>query len=267
MNTPAYIVTGATGGIGSAITDALVARQVPRIILAVRNTEAGLRLAGRYSGVSTRIEVAECDLAVFQSVRNFARYIKENGIPVCALINNAGMLARQKTVTTDGYEATMQVNFLAPALLANLLETDMTAGSSIIFTTSFMRRVGYIEPDWLGLSIHHFNRFIVYSWSKLMLAQYAREIAPELARKGIRVNCTDPGIVDTEILRLGWRPVDWLADRVLRPAISTPAYAAGATVAALDSPLTGQIFTPTSHSPIAMRDHRRIAAAAVSRVI
>ncbi len=267
MNIPAHIVTGATGGIGSAIVEALVARQAARVILAVRNLQSGIRLAERYAGAVTRVEVAECDLSSFRSVREFAGYIKENHIPVAALINNAGMLARQKAVTVDGYEATMQVNFLSPALLSHLLVSEMTAGSSIIFTTSFMRRIGYIEPDWQGLSIHHFNRFVVYSWSKLMLAQYAREIAPELSREGIRVNCTDPGIVNTEILRLGCAPVDWLADRVLRPFISTPAYAARATMAALDSPLTGQVFTPSSHSPIAMRDYRRISANAVAAIL
>lgn len=262
-----YIVTGATGGIGSAIVESLVARQVPRIVLAVRNEEAGAELARTYAQSATEVTVARLDLASFSSVREFAARMSADGIGVKALINNAGMLARHKTVTADGYEATMQVNFLAPVLLTHLLLPRMTHDSSVIFTTSFMRRVGYIEPAWKDMSLYHYNRFAVYSWSKLMLAQVARVMAPKLAVSGIRVNCTDPGIVNTEILRLGNSFVDSMADHLLRPAIRTPRQAAEATMHALDSRLFGQVFTRHGHKAIAMRDNAGVSEKAVADML
>lgn len=258
------IVTGATGGIGSAIVDSLVRRDTPHITLAVRNTEAGLRLAERYASASTIFSVRHLDLASFDSTKQFAEGITAEGLSVDKLINNAGMLARRLTVTADGYEATMQVNFLAPVLLTNLLLPSLTNGSSVLFTSSFMRRVAYIEPDWMGLSIHHFNRFVVYAWSKLMLTQIAREMASAMACRGIRLNCTDPGIVNTEILRLGNSFVDSLADHLLRPVIRTPQQAAEATTKALDSQIYSQIFTRRGYSAIAFRDPQHISEKAVA---
>lgn len=258
------IVTGATGGIGSAIVDSLVCRKAPHITLAVRDTEAGFKLAERYTSANTTFSVRHLDLTLFSSVKKFADGIAAGELPVGALINNAGMLARRLTVTTDGYEATMQVNFLAPVLLTTLLLPAMANNSCVLFTSSFMRRVGYIEPDWMGLSLHHFNRFVVYAWSKLMLTQMAREMAPSMACRGIRLNCTDPGIVNTEILRLGNSFIDSLADHLLRPTIRTPQQAAEATLKALDSPLYGQIFTRHGYSAIAFRDPKHISEKAVA---
>ncbi|WP_289712533.1 SDR family NAD(P)-dependent oxidoreductase [uncultured Muribaculum sp.] len=259
-----YIVTGATGGIGRAIVDGLAERGVKNIVLGVRNLNAGEKIARMYGGT---VAVELLDLASFASVCSFASRILASEIPVRALINNAGVLASRKDITVDGYETTMQVNWLSPVLLSYLLMPRIEKGGSILFTTSFMRRVCRVTSHWHKLSTGKFNRFKVYAWSKLMLAQTARYMSAELRRNGIFINCTDPGIVDTEILRLGYRVVDGLADCILRPVISTPRQGAECTFRALEASDSGCVFTRRGCRPIAMRDSRHVSFSAVKSVI
>lgn len=261
------VVTGATGGIGSAIVDGLVESGAKHIVLAVRNVDAGMKLAANYTGIDCEIIVMRCDLSDFAQLHSFAGEVLKLDKPIWALINNAGMLASRKCITVDGYEATMQINWLAPLYLTRLLTPAMGSGGRILFTTSFMRRVCRVNWCWQSLSVERFNRFRVYSWSKLMLAQVAREIAVALRPKGIMVNCTDPGIVDTKILRLGNRVVDTLADFLLRPLIRTPRQGAEATFRALASDSTGQVFTRHGNKPIAVRDSRHLSVTAAETAI
>lgn len=67
-----YLVTGATGGIGSALSDRL-ARSGHRLVLAARNTSNLSALAGQLASVSSVPHVTlELDMAAIASVRAFA---------------------------------------------------------------------------------------------------------------------------------------------------------------------------------------------------
>ena len=119
----------------------------------------------------------------------------------------------------------------------------MDEGSAVVFTTSMTRHIVRRRADWQQRAIEHHGRFTTYGRSKLMLTDFARSLARELAPRGIRVNCSDPGIVDSGIITMGNPFVDRLADIFFRPIIHSPARGArGAIRAALDSDATGRIF-------------------------
>jgi NAD(P)-dependent dehydrogenase (short-subunit alcohol dehydrogenase family) len=117
-----------------------------------------------------------------------------------ALINNAGYSPKaeggRRLGCLDGdmavWEKTFAINFMAPVFFsracAPLLEP---AGGSIVNITSIA-----------GHRVHPFAGS-AYSTSKAALTGLTRELAADLADKGIRVNAVCPGEINTAILSPG----------------------------------------------------------------
>lgn len=101
-----FLVTGATRGLGLDIARALASNPEHRVVLAVRDTELGARVAKPFGG-----EVKRLDLSSLAAVRDFVAAWKE---PLAGLVNNAGVqLVDGTRHTKDGYEETFAVNHLA----------------------------------------------------------------------------------------------------------------------------------------------------------
>lgn len=245
-----YIVTGATGGIGKAIVEGLVTRGAGQVILACRNLAKARNVITSIDRRSTTLEVMELNLESFDSVRRFASEIRGKGMRVDVLFNNAGTMPGDMRLTADGYESATQTNFVSTALLTRLLLPAINDGGAIVFTTSMTRRIARLCTDWKEHAVTHHHRFTTYGRSKLMLTHFALDLSKELAPHGIRVNCSDPGIVDSGIITMGNRVIDYLCDRLFRPVISTPAEGAAPALKAMAADVTGYIFTTKSDFPI-----------------
>lgn len=246
----ACIVTGATGGIGKAITRGLLDRGAGRVILACRNEDKCLRMIEAMGESRGALEFMSLDLESFASVRHFAESCASRGMSIAALFNNAGTMPGGVNMTEDGFESATQTNFLATGLLTELLLPLMPQGASIVFTTSMTRRIVKLRDDWRQRSVEHHGRFTTYGRSKLMLTHYALDLSLRLAERGITVNCSDPGVVDSAIMTMGNCIVDKLADMIVRPVISTPEQGAAPALDAVESGLTGRIFTHAGNKPI-----------------
>lgn len=67
------------------------------------------------------VVVRYLDLASLQSVRQFAAEILKSEGRLDILINNAGCIALERKLTSDGLESQMQTNHFGHFLLTNLL--------------------------------------------------------------------------------------------------------------------------------------------------
>ena len=249
-----FIITGATGGIGAAITRGVLERGARHVILACRNAEkCRVLIEEMHSRYGVSPEFMPLNLESFSSVREFAAACSARGFSISALFNNAGTMPAGVRVTDDGFELATQVNFLSTGMLTELLLPLMSSGSGIVFTTSMTRRIVGLRHDWRQCAVEHHGRFTTYGRSKLMLTHYALDLSLRLADMGVSVNCSDPGVVDSAIITMGNPLVDKLADILVRPVISTPAQGAKPALDAAGSGLTGQIFTLYGHSPIPAR--------------
>lgn len=125
------VVTGATSGTGRVIATEL-ARHGATVLLAVRNTEAGRRVAAQMAG---HTQVEELDLASLGSVRSFAERVAG---PIDLLVNNAGVMQPQQYRTTvDGHELQFGTNHLGHfALTAGLLPALLAAPAPRVTTVS-----------------------------------------------------------------------------------------------------------------------------------
>src|SRR2546423_8098955 len=90
------VITGATSGIGRAAATEL-ARAGVHVVLAVRNTERGEKVAADLPSA----EVRHLDLTDLASVRAFADGWDGD---IDILIDNAGVMAVPEGRTTDGFE-------------------------------------------------------------------------------------------------------------------------------------------------------------------
>lgn len=229
------IVTGASGGIGGAIVNNLLGMGY-HVIGACRNTDKLPDTPGL-----TRLRV---DLSSFESVRKAASQLA--GTEIFGIINNAGIMPVRETVmTADGLERTFQVNYAATRLFTELLIPQISRGGVIVFTSSVARKcAGKTDhaPERAAAASNPLTRFMAYGRTKRMLCDLTKEMAQQLAPEEIRVNAATPGVVDTGLIRLGWKAIDRLADLIFRPFISTPSQGAMAAMNAFSSPNTGMLF-------------------------
>lgn len=239
-----YIVTGATGSIGTEIARALVT-QGKAVMLACRNMRKAdaLKKELEASGCGGEILTGELMLDSLAGIRSFADYVKSLRRQVAALINNAGVMCRYRSVTADGFEQTLAVNYLGTVLLTELLLPAVVDCGSVTFTTSITRKIHSLREPILDEPTRKFAQLGTYGRSKLALTHYALYLSQrsDVAQRGIRVNCADPGVVNTSMITMQ-RWYDPLANVFFRPFISTPAQGASSALSAMSSDASGQIF-------------------------
>jgi NAD(P)-dependent dehydrogenase (short-subunit alcohol dehydrogenase family) len=153
-----------------------------------------------------------CDMASLKAVRRLADDVLAHVDRLDVLVNNAGTVYADRTLTEDGIEATFAVNHLGPFLLTERLKDLLVASAParVVFTSSTGHYRGTMEFDDLGFE-HGYAVMKAYSRSKLANVLYARSLAAELADRGVTVNALHPGAVATDI----WDGAPWFA----RPAL------------------------------------------------
>ena len=165
-----YIVTGATGGIGRALTEGLC-RKGLRVVMACRNMEKaeavrqGIMRSGRAG--NGEITVRTLDMASLGSIGRFAEELRSEGAEIAALVNNAGVMSARFGLTADGIEQCMGVNYVGPYALTRLLLPMIADGGRIVNTLSVTYRIGRIGPRLFEPEPQRYERFRSYGSSKL----------------------------------------------------------------------------------------------------
>ena len=222
MNKGLFIITGANGGMGKAITKAIAGTGVP-VVMACRNVERAAEVRDeivRETG-NGRVELHQLDLASVASIRSFVDGL--NGREVSVLVNNAGIMCRDFTTTGDGLEMTVGVNYVGTWLLTNWLLPNMgrTEKARVINTSSVTYKLGEVGDHFFELVPEHYRRFKAYPDSKLAILMFTTELARRLQGRAITVNAVDPGVVNTGMITMHkW--YDPLADIFFRPFIKSP---------------------------------------------
>lgn len=211
------IVTGANGSMGIEITKQLV-KDGYHVVMACRSVEKGIAAASA-AGLEN-VDVLPLDLSSFHSINRFVEMITEQFHEVSVLVNNAGVISRKFSLTEEGYENTVAVNFIGTAILTEKLIPMMSDGAKIIFTVSLSTIFGHISRRLLYGRRHSFHRIQAYSNSKKALLLYSLRLSKE--NPHIHVYDADPGIVDTPMVSMGnW--LDPITDRFFRPFIKKAA--------------------------------------------
>lgn len=188
------VVTGASSGIG-AVQARVLAEHGAEVTLAVRNVEAGRRVAAGLPG-ATRVE--SLDLASLASVRAFADLWQG---PLDLLVNNAGVMAPpRRRESEDGFELQFGTNHLGHFALTGLLLPHLVqARHPRVTTVASLAHHGGNAAVLQGNPAEGYNPSTSYSQSKLANLLFALELHRKARAAGSPLVSTaaHPGVTNT----------------------------------------------------------------------
>lgn len=176
------LVTGATSGIGRALVERLVAREV-RVFATGRNQTALAELAKM--GVTT----ACYDLSEASAAGALYREVSSQFGPPDFLINNAGYNSRKAAwveVSDEEMDKQWMVNFRAPAILCREALKEMS-----------VRRSGHIVNVLSSVALHSNPTMGLYTAMKEGLYGLTKVLIKEARESSVKVTAVHPGGTDT----------------------------------------------------------------------
>ena len=239
------VITGASGGMGSAATRTLASKGIP-IIMACRDIDKAEEIKSKIikDFPKADLTVMEIHLESFASIKTFAEGLK--GVELAGLFNNAGVLPKHYTLSEEGYELSMAVNYLGPWLLTSLLLPQLKDNAAVVNMVSISSDIAHFSEDILHRKTKHFHRINRYATSKLALTYFTMILAER--HPNLRVNASDPGIVNTDMIRMDmW--FDPLTDVLFRPFCNTPDQGVSPALAALLGDRTGCLYSGKKARP------------------
>lgn len=237
------IVTGGGSGLGVETVRAL-ARAGAHVIMPVRSRDTGESVAAdlRAATGNDAIEVADMDLADFDSVRTFADGLVARGLKIDILINNAGIMATPERRIMGRFESQFGTNHLGHMLLALRLAPAFAPGARIVALSSIGHRISPVRFDDPNFDGGAYEKWTAYGQSKTANALFALALNTRLEPRGIHAFSVHPGGIMTnlqrdmsqdEIRALGW--VD--ENGKVRDGFKTPVGGAATALWAATSPL------------------------------
>lgn len=213
------IITGATGSIGFEAVMAMAKRNYS-VIMACRNVSKGEEARERVlkENPGADLQVMQVDMASLTSVMKFVEALKSRGDKLDGLFNNAGTMQRKYTLTEDGFEQTVAVNYLAPYLLTRQLLPLFRADAHLVNMVSMTCRFAHVNRDFFKTEPQDFQQLGTYGDSKLALLLFTIALSREV---DFHVNMADPGVVNTNMIHMN-RWFDPLADVIFRPFCKSP---------------------------------------------
>jgi NAD(P)-dependent dehydrogenase (short-subunit alcohol dehydrogenase family) len=187
------LVTGATRGIGLAITRALAAEGC-NLILTARDEKALNKLGRELASPKIRILAHPCDVRDPHSVDALFRAARRHFRRLDILINNAGIA-----------HANLPVEKLPFPVWKDVLETNLD-GTFLVTQAALavMKRGGTIVNNLSIAATRVFAGSAAYNASKHAALGLTNTLREELRPKGIRVIALLPGATDTDIWTTLW---------------------------------------------------------------
>ena len=229
------IVTGASGGIGSAIVRRLCAEGYYVFAHYNGNEKTVKQLKNEYP---EKVYEIKFDLKDEEQIKKAIQEVLSKSKRVDLLVNCAGVdLYKLSNLTTKAeWENLFSVNVTGTHLVTSaVLDTLISQKSGKIINVSSIWGV-------VGSSME-----VCYSASKSAIIGYTKSLAKEVAPSGITVNCICPGVIDTAMnSRFNEQEMNELIESTPIGRIGKPEDVAGAIAffASSDADfITGQVLT------------------------
>jgi NAD(P)-dependent dehydrogenase (short-subunit alcohol dehydrogenase family) len=186
------LVTGATDGLGRRVAQELAAMGATVLLhgRSPERLEATLEELRSQTG-SEKANSYLADLSSLAVVRDLADRIFSEHDRLDVLVNNAGIIARERKESEDGHELTFAVNYLSHYLLTRLLLPLLkdSAPARIINVAS----AGQSPLDFSNLMLGQgYDAMKAYSQSKLAQVMFTFDLAEHVRDTGVSVNALHP---------------------------------------------------------------------------
>lgn len=242
LNNTAALVTGASRGLGLALS-LLLARRGARVVMVARQRaalDAAVAAVTAAGGVAFGIAADVGDKRQVHAIAGEATALVG---PIELLIHNASILGPtplQLLLDTEceDFEGVLQANLLGPFRLTKVIAGAMA-----------LRRSGTVVHISSDAAVSAYPRWGSYGVSKAALDHLSRTFAAELAGIGVRVIAVDPGEMDTLMHAAAIPDADprtlarpeAIAARIIDMIVRPEAAPSGARLAAPDWPLPPEV--------------------------
>lgn len=185
------LVTGASRGIGAAIAKGLAADGWPVGVNYNSGAEKAAAVVAEIEAAGGRAVAIQGDVTDPQAPERIFTALEQHfGVPVLALVNNAGISRDNLTPSLSDEDWT------------SVIDTNLTA--AFRFTKRALKpmmraRTGRIVNIASVVALRANPGQPNYAAAKAGLVQFTRTAAVEVARRGITINAVAPGWIDTEM--------------------------------------------------------------------
>ncbi len=188
------IVTGGTGGIGSAISQRLASEyQVVACYFKNGKHEEAKNWQSQQKDLGHDIDILYADISHFQDCEKLASLVLERYGRIDVLVNNAGITkdTSLRKMTPEQWQEVLNANLTSVFnVTRNILPTMLNQEyGRIISISSINGRKGQFGQ-------------CNYAATKAALYGFTKSLAQEVASKGITVNTISPGYIETPMLAM-----------------------------------------------------------------
>ncbi len=185
------IVTGSTSGIGRAIARRLASEGARVVINSYRDPENVQDVLDHVTEKGGEASFVKADVGNIHEVQHLIDQSVQIFGEIDILVNNAGIQIRSSflDVTEEDFDKVIGVNLKGPYFVAQTFVKYLVN----------QNRKGVIVNNSSVHEILPFPHFDSYAMSKGGLQMMTRNLAIELAPRGIRINNVAPGAIDTNI--------------------------------------------------------------------
>ena len=185
------VVSGATRGIGRAITEALLERGAQVVGVYGGNEAAAEAIAAACDRFGDRLRLHRLDVSDFAAATAFFQALEAEWDTLDILVNNAGIRrdAVLAMMREEDWRRVLEVNLTGGFVLSRCTLPLMLKQKygRILFVTSPMGHLGFAGQS-------------NYAASKAGQVGLMKSLSKEVAKRRITVNCISPGFIATDFL-------------------------------------------------------------------
>jgi len=236
-NMKTFLITGASGGIGSAIAK-ILAKKNNKLILIYNNSAEEINNLKNELSTICEVDVYKCNLTNEEEIQTLVADIVKHHQKIDCLINCAGvsLFEQIQDTTSSSFDYVLNNNLKSTVLLTSKVSKHMISEQS--------GRIINISSMWgvVGSSMES-----LYSASKGAINALTLSLAKELGPSNITVNAICPGLINTKMNKnLSTETINSIVEETPLNRIGTPEDVAN-LVEFLSSDkasfITGQIIT------------------------
>lgn len=213
MNSKICFVTGGTGGIGKDIVS-ILATNGHQVYFTARNEAKGRETIEDLKKTipQAKIDFLVGDLSSVSDVKKIATELQTKLEKLDILINNAGSYTHEKTLTQDGLEQQLVINYYVPRYFCEALLPllEKSEKGRIVNVTSRMHLKGSTNLDDLYYAKTKYSGFNAYAQTKLLVTAFTQFFAEKIKQTTVTTVSMHPGVYSTGISRTLPKPIRFL---------------------------------------------------------
>ncbi|XP_046748682.1 farnesol dehydrogenase-like [Diprion similis] len=193
------VVTGASSGIGAAVTEALV-KEGLLVVGIARRLERMKELSRSLAGAKGKLYPRQCDVSKEEDLLNAFKWVNTELGGIDILVNNAGVVKHRKVMDDDidSFRNMVNVNFMATLIGTKEAVASMQERKVSGHIVNINSILGHSIPDMpMPVSVYPSTKYAVTALSELTRKEFAAN------KIRVKVTSISPGFVATEIFKVG----------------------------------------------------------------